>query len=295
MTRLLCIGECMVELAPTEDETFRMGFAGDTFNTAWYARRLAGPDIQVGFLSAIGDDEASDRMRAFMENAGIVPHLSVRSRASVGLYMITLNDGERSFSYWRSASAARTLADDLDSLPDLAPGDIAFFSGITMAILPEDGRKRLLDAMQAARARGVRTAFDPNLRPKLWPDIANMCDWITRAAGIADMVLPSYEDEQMFFGDTGTSATAARYRDTGAATIIVKDGPRSVIVSQDGILSSVQPAPVQQIVDTTAAGDSFNAGFFVSLLKGRSLNEAVSTGCDIASKVISARGALVDV
>ena len=38
--RILCIGECMVELAPTDDGTYRQGFAGDTFNMAWYLRRL---------------------------------------------------------------------------------------------------------------------------------------------------------------------------------------------------------------------------------------------------------------
>ncbi|MEO1536956.1 MAG: sugar kinase [Pseudomonadota bacterium] len=292
MPRLLSIGECMIELAPTEEETFSMGFAGDTFNTAWYARRLASADTQVAYLSAIGDDEPSDRMRAFMEDAGIVPELAARARRSVGLYMISLKDGERSFSYWRSASAAPTLADDLERLP-CKPGDIAFFSGITMAILDDTARKRFLSVLAEARTTGVQIAFDPNLRPRLWPDTATMCDWIMQAAHVADIALPSFEDEQGYFTDANIRATADRYASAGATTVVVKDGPGPVLLRHDGTEATVPPSPVAKVVDTTAAGDSFNAGFLVGLMEGLSADDAVRQGCELARKVIGARGALV--
>ncbi len=292
--RLLSIGECMIELAPTPDGTFSIGFAGDTFNTAWYARRMAAPDIEVAYLSAVGDDEPSTRMRDFIKDAGVVPELAVRPGMSVGLYMITLKDGERSFSYWRSASAARTLADDLETLPDLKAGDIAFFSGITMAVLPEKGRARLLEVLARARSGGVRVAFDPNLRPRLWPDTATMCDRIMRAAAVADIALPSFEDEQGHFEDADIRATARRYINAGATTVVVKDGAGPVLVEADGEQTWVTPTPASDIVDTTAAGDSFNAGFLIGHLEGRSLEEATRLGCDLARRVIGARGALVE-
>ncbi len=295
MARLLAIGECMIELAPTGDGSFGMGFAGDTFNTAWYARRLAGPDVDVAYLSAIGDDAPSGDMQAFMTAAGITPELAVRAGRSVGLYMISLKDGERSFSYWRSASAARTLADDLTELPGLLPGDIAFFSGITLAILPEDGRDRLLSVLAEARADGITVAFDPNLRPRLWPDNAGMCASVMRAAEVADIALPSFEDEQGFFGDTDIQATAIRYAGAGANLVVVKDGAGPVLIRQNGLDESVPTEPATEIVDTTAAGDSFNAAFLVGLMTGRSAAEAARDGCALARKVIGARGALVDV
>ena len=294
MPRLLSIGECMIELAPTPDGTFSMGFAGDTFNTAWYARRIAGPAIDVAYLSAVGDDEPSARMRLFMSDAGILPELSVRKGASVGLYMISLKNGERSFSYWRATSAARTLADDLDDLP-CAPGDIAYFSGITMAILPDAARQRFLDVLAKARTAGVTIAFDPNLRPRLWPDTATMCDRIMDAARVADIALPSFEDEQGFFGDADIAATADRYTDAGVGTVVVKDGPGPVLLRRNGTDSQIEPTPVTDVVDTTAAGDSFNAGFLVGLMEGLSGERAVRQGCDLARKVIGGRGALVPV
>ncbi len=293
--RLLAIGECMVELSPAPDGLFAMKFAGDTFNTAWYARKLGGASLRVGYLSAVGDDAISDRMADFMHAAGIEPELARHAGASVGLYMISLHNGERSFSYWRDSSAARRLADDLGALDGLRPGDLAFFSGITLAILPADGRERLLAALAVARARGVQVAFDSNLRPRLWRDTDEMCGWVMRAAAVADISLPSYDDEAAFFGDADKTATAQRYRDAGAGTVIVKDGPGAVLIlTEHAAPDSVAPTPVTP-VDTTAAGDSFNAGFFVALLAGSGMAAAVRAGCAVSAQVVTRRGALVDI
>jgi len=81
--RFLTIGECMVEMAPAEGGLYAMGFAGDTFNTAWYVRRLAEERVEVSYLSAIGTDPISARMEAFMREAGIVPRLEARTDSTV--------------------------------------------------------------------------------------------------------------------------------------------------------------------------------------------------------------------
>lgn len=295
MPRLLSIGECMIELAPEADGRLRPGFAGDTFNTAWYARRLAGADIEVGYLTAVGDDDPSRKMTVFMEEAGIRPYVAIRQGSSVGLYMISLRDGERSFSYWRSTSAARSLADDLSALPDLEPGDMAYFSGITLAILPETGRRRLLDVLSNARTAGITIVFDPNLRPRLWADADEMKTWIMKAAAVSDIALPSFEDEATHFADVDVAATASRYADVRVSTVIVKDGSGPVLIRTADGDATVVPEPVTQVVDTTAAGDSFNAGFLIALLEGEDPSDAVRQGCAVARKVIAARGALVEI
>lgn len=296
MKRFLAIGECMIELAPlAEAGTYQAGFAGDTFNTAWYLRRLAGPELDVGYLSAVGDDAPSAQMTEFMRSAGITPVLTVREGRTVGLYMISLQDGERSFSYWRETSAARTLADDLDDLQDLEPGDMAFLSGITLAVLPPAGRKRLFKVLAAARLSGITVAFDPNLRPRLWADARTMREVITEAATVSDIVLPSFEDEADHFGDADPAATAARYAFSGARVAVVKNGEGPILLTEGQTATQVTPPPVKEVVDTTAAGDSFNAGFLEAYARGEGLEAAALAGCKVAGQVIGARGALVPV
>ncbi len=294
--RVVAIGECMVELAPTGDGTFTMGFAGDTFNTAWYLRRLMPKASTVSYLSAVGTDHISDRMVEFMAAEGIaIDHLQRLPERSVGLYMIQLAKGERSFSYWRSTSAARLLAEDPTQLNAALDGaDLIYLSGITLAILGADARLRLLAALALARAAGSRVAFDPNIRPALWPDLATMRQSIIDMAAGADIVLPSYDDEADHFGDPDPFATAQRYARSGEPLVVVKDGPRPITTWHAG-RSDRHPVPVPPVSvrDTTAAGDSFNAGFLCSYLAEADLSKAIAAGMSLSARVIAGPGAIV--
>jgi 2-dehydro-3-deoxygluconokinase len=294
--RVVSIGECMVELAPTGDGTFAMGFAGDTFNTAWYLRRLLPGDATVSYLSAVGTDAMSDRMVEFMITEGIATdHLQRVPGRSVGLYLIQLTNGERSFTYWRSTSAARLLAEDAGKLDAALVGaDLIYLSGITLAILADDARSRLMAALDRARISGSRVAFDPNIRPALWPDPATMRLSITEMAAGADIVLPSFEDEARHFGDADPDATARRYAGGGERLVVVKDGPKPVVTWHAGRSERHPvPQPSAPVQDTTAAGDSFNAGFLASFLANANLPKAVKAGTSLAARVIAGPGALV--
>ena len=296
MQRFLSIGECMVEMAPTVDGDYRLGFAGDTFNTAWYAKRTLGDDWDVAFLTAVGEDTVSEQMMDFVGDAGINTEFIRRlPDCTVGLYLIQLNNGERSFAYWRSDSAARRLANDPALLEAaLATAGVIYVSGITLAILSPADRVALLGAIAAARQNGATVAFDPNLRPRLWDNQDIMRQTIMAGASVSDILLPSFEDEASYFGDTTPEDTARRYADAGAALVVVKNGPGNIISLIDDQISSFTPARVANAVDTTAAGDSFNAGFLASYLESGDLPAAIAAAADLAAKVITKRGALVE-
>ena len=269
----------------------RQGFAGDTFNTAWYLKRLQ-PDWDVDYLSAVGTDAISDAMLGFMAGAGIgTEHVARRVDRTVGLYLISLKAGERSFSYWRGQSAARTLADEPAALArGLAGAGLAVFSGITLAILTPERRGVLLAAL---RESGAQVAFDPNMRPRLWSGPGEMAAAVAEAARVADVVLPSFDEEAALHGDAGPEATLARYREMGPGTVVVKNGGGRVWAwDRDEGQVSFDPAPVTP-VDTTAAGDSFNAGFLTARAGGAGLRDAVAAGSALAGRVILHPGALV--
>lgn len=294
--KLAAIGECMVEMAPTgETATYRIGFAGDTLNTAWYLRRAMGADWGIDYVTAVGTDATSDAMVGFLASSGLgTGRIQRRADRTVGLYMIELQDGERHFSYWRGQSAAKTLADNPDELTACLDGtDVIFFSGITVAILPPAARDTLFSVLRAKRQSGVTVVFDPNLRPKLWANGDEMCAAIMQAAAESDIVLPSYEDEAEWFGDTSLAATADRYRAVGCETIIVKNGGGSMLIVEGDKTHAVAPQIVTNVVDTTAAGDSFNAGFLAFYLTGSNAADSAMAGAHLAAQVIQNRGALV--
>lgn len=294
---VLCIGECMVEFSPQLGGSYAQGFAGDTLNMAWYLRRCLPADWTVDYFTALGDDPMSDRMAAFMENAQIgTRHIPRLPGLAPGLYVISLKDSERSFSYWRGLSAARQLANDAEALGRAFEGmNLLVFSGITLAILPERNRQTLLHALATARAQGSRVAFDPNIRPRLWESPQAMRDWITRGAGVADDVLPSFDDEAQHFGDASPPDTAGRYLSAGAGLVVVKNGAGPVYWRDAEGEGQVLPPVVADIIDTTAAGDSFNAGFLAAQLSGKDLPQSIALGSALAARVIQARGALVAV
>lgn len=296
MKRIVAIGECMVEMAPTNAAgEYRLGFAGDTMNTAWYLRRLMDDSDQVDYLTAVGMDAASDQMLAFLRTAGLGTEYVTRlPDRTVGLYLIQLDKGERSFSYWRGQSAARMLAQNETALADALHGaDVVYFSGITLGILAPEDRVKLLRALANIRATGATVVFDPNLRPKLWASTDEMTAQIMQAAKVSDVVLPSHEDEAEWFGDADVDATADRYAQAGAHTVLVKNGPGQMLALVHGQRSFHTPDVVRNVIDTTAAGDSFNAGYLAAMLNGQTTAQAVKAGADLASKVIQSRGALV--
>ncbi|WP_374636094.1 sugar kinase [Paracoccus sp. (in: a-proteobacteria)] len=294
--RILSIGEAMLELsAAGQDDLWRLGIAGDTLNTAWYLHRLLGDRARVEYFTRIGTGEFGQKMLDFLKAEGIgTDHIARDPNREIGLYAISLKDGERSFSYWRDTSAAKLLADDPAALDRaLAGSAIAYFSGISVAILSDQGRENLRVALARARGNGTMVVFDPNLRPRLWADAAAMRAGIEAAAAGADLVLPSFDDEATHFGDADADATIERYLSLGAGHVVVKNGggPMWFAGAQGkGELTDLTPdAPV----DTTAAGDSFNAGYLAAMLQGAACADAIRAGHALSRQVIRHRGALV--
>ena len=294
MKRFVALGEIMVELSPATDGLLRMGFAGDTFNTAWYARGLLPDGWAVDYATVLGSDALSGDVETFIASHSIgTGAIRRHPDRTVGLYMIQLKDGERSFAYWRGQSAAKTLADDPAWLDQVLKGaDLAYLSGITLAILPAERRQVLCDALTRARTAGTHVAFDTNLRLRLWdsPDAAR--DGLRMGATVADTVLPSFDEEQELFGDATPDDTIARYSACGAARIVVKNGAGHVTLWDQGTTQLIETQAVTP-VDSTAAGDSFAAGVMAGLMTGASPVQAVHQGCALAGRVVQGKGALV--
>lgn len=296
MKRFVSIGECMIEMSGGEKQIYSQGFAGDTLNTAFYARAALPDDWSIDYFTAVGDDIYSDQMLNFMSGNHIGTSLIRRIKGKrPGLYMIHQEDGDRHFTYWRDSAAAKQLADDEAALLKAIDGaGLIYFSGITLAILSPEARTKLLNAIGAARSAGAKTAFDPNIRPILWPDVDALKSAFSAAAKVSTFVLPTHDDEKPIFGDRTPEETAARYRSHGVEEVVVKNGAEdALVVTAD----ESHTAPAQKganVVDATGAGDSFNGAYLSARLQGRSIADASAAAHRTASIVIGHKGALID-
>jgi len=292
------IGECMLELSDPDGGPPALGFGGDTLNMAVYLARLAGDALRVSYVTALGDDPYSARMLAAWQDEGIDVGLVARLPGRLpGLYAIRTDaEGERSFCYWRSAAAARELLSAAEARPlvERAMGcDVLYLSGITLSILDAASRERLLDMVAAARGRGATMAFDSNYRPRGWPDRDAARAAMAAALRLADLALPSLDDERALWGDDDVEAVLRRHRDLGVREVVVKDGAGPVRILADGARLEVAPAAAARPVDTTAAGDSFNAAYLRFRLAGAAPDTAARAGARLAATVIGHRGAIV--
>ena len=287
------IGECMLELSGSGGDNWRMGFAGDTFNTLWTMRALLPDTAAADYVSAFGDDPFSANQRGFMAEHGIGTARSpVVAGARPGLYAITLSGAERSFTYWRTDAAARQLASDPAALGEsLAGRTLAYFSGITLAILEPDARIVLFDALKKARAAGALVAFDPNYRARLWESEAAARETFSEALALTNIALPTFPDEQALYGDASMEATAKRIEAAGVGEIVVKDGAEPALLFGKGP-GKLRPAVPTEAVATTAAGDSFNGPYPPPRLLGDEPEAAVTRAHRVACAVVRVRGAL---
>ncbi len=293
--RVLCAGECMVEFLRQDDGLWRQGFAGDTLNVAWAVRALLPDDHAVDYLTRTGDDALSRRMVAMLAQAGIGTGAIGRDpKRTLGLYTIETDDsGERHFTYWRSASAARALAPDPENLTrQFWRSDLVYLSGITLAILPPEDRENIIAGLGSRGQRLFRVAFDPNVRTRLWESLDAARAAITAVAAQSDIVLPTHEDEAMLFGDTDAAATAARYGALGAPEIVVKDGARPTLLCAGARTAALPVTPATRVIDTTGTGESFNGTYLAARLSERTPEEAVRAAQAVSAMVVGVRGAL---
>jgi len=293
--RVAALGECMIELVRRPDGTLSMGFGGDTLNTAVYLARLG---AAVDYVTALGDDPHSDAMTAAWnaEGVGTGHVLRVPGRLP-GLYMIETDPaGERRFLYWRDRAPARELF-VLPGSPALIAAlegyELLYLSGISLAVWGERGREVLFPLLDRVRVRGGRVAFDTNWRPRLWPDKATAQRAFDAMLARTDIALPGVPDLRDLYGDADAAAVLARVRGAGVPEIVLKLEAPGCIVSDGGQDTEVPAERVATVVDTTAAGDSFSAGYLAARLQGRSPAAAARAAHRLAAVVIQHRGAII--
>jgi 2-dehydro-3-deoxygluconokinase len=287
--KVIAIGECMIELSGDPGGAFRLGYAGDTFNAAVYMARLG---LDVAYATALGNDRFSDGAIAMMRSEGIDTALVERvAGRQPGLYLIETDAaGERRFAYWRDTAPIRDLfSRGTPPWRDaLRQSDAVYLSGITLAVISEAGRRTLIDWLADAREGGATIVFDTNYRPQLWADPATARDAFETVIAQADMVSLSDDDAASLWPDGVLTRSWA----TSGVEVIRRRASLDVAITV-GEETCTVPGRTATAVDTTGAGDSFNAAYLAARLAGAVPAAAAEAGHRLAAAVVRSPGAIL--
>ena len=292
MGRVCVIGEPLAELSFGPDGTLRLGVGGDAANVAV---RLARGGCEVSLHSALGTDALSERVAVRLREEGVQLAGPALDGERVGIYLVATGDGgERSFTYWRDGSAAsRYLRGGTEQLlAAIGEADVVHVSGITLALVGRSGRAILRRGIARVRAAGTFVVFDPNHRATLWPDPREASTATNEVLPLVDAALASRDDCAALFASRDAEAGARSLAAAGVVDVAVTDGAAGCVVIGENGTTWIEAPVVPRVVDTTGAGDAFDAAWILAWLRGADTEERARAGLEAAAACVGYPGAL---
>jgi 2-dehydro-3-deoxygluconokinase len=297
---ILALGEPLIEFSaleagePIDGARFVAGCGGDTCNFVVAVARLGG---SAGYITRIGDDPFAALLRARWETENVDTRFVEKDPAArTGIYFITRDEAGHQFTYYRQDSAASRITPD--RLPRTYIRDARWLhvTGISQAI-SATAADTVSAAVNIARQSGTLVSYDPNLRLKLWP-LARARDIIHRTLAGVDILLPSYEDACQLTGMQDPEQIVRCYLGMGPQIVVLKMGAQGALLGALPADGGASPtirhfAPYEvEAVDTSGAGDTFDAAFTVAFLAGRPLAACVPFANAAAALVTTGIGTI---
>jgi len=285
--RVLVVGSANVDFTvaaprlPVPGETVTGGtllvnHGGKGANQAVAARRLG---AEVRFVACVGHDASGAAIRAALEREGIgVDGVVETETTATGTALIVVDPaGRNQITVAPGANRALTGDHVRARVEDFAWADV-------VACQLEVPRETVGVALSLAREHGCRTILNPAPVPPEPVEGLALVDYLTPNAGEAERL------SGVPVRAPGDAEPAARVlREAGARTVVVTLGEDGVVACAEETLAV--PAFAVNVIDTTAAGDAFNAGLAVALAEGHALPEALRFASATAALTCTRRGA----
>lgn len=287
------LGEPMLEFAELPGEApphFLQGFGGDTSNAIVAAARQG---ARTAYVTRLGEDAFGDRFVDLWRREGVATEGVARDpEAPTGIYFISYGEGGHAFTYYRRGSAASRMSPDVLPLDLIEASAVLHVSGISQAI-SDTACDAVFAAIHHARAAGNRVAYDPNVRPKLWPR-ARARAVVLETVARCDVCLPSLEDATLLFGEQSADAHADALLAQGAPLVVLKLGAAGALVADADGRTRV-PGHAVDALDATGAGDTFDGTFLARWSTGSDARSAAHEANAAAALSTLGRGAVAPI
>lgn len=286
MSGIVVLGDVMVDvvarlsgaLTPSSDTpaVIRVQGGGSAANTAaWLAAAGAAP-VLVG---RVGDDDRGRAARDELRGLGVDARLASDPGLPTGTCVVLVGpDGERTMAPDAGANDALAPEDLADEL--LAAGSHLHLSGY--ALLRSGSRPAALAAIARARDAGMTVSVDPSSAGLLSPSFAEDA----RGAGL---LIPNAEEAELLTGEPEPEV-AARALAHGFGEVVVKLGARGALWTDGRSAVGCEAMAVDEVVDSTGAGDAFAAGLLAARAGGADPQEALRAATRLAAEAVSRPG-----
>lgn len=297
---VICAGEILVDLVPTEVGAYREGmtlevhFGGAPANVAVGLARLGVP---VAFIGAVGDDAFGEMLIKYLRGEGVFTGWIPVKRARTSLaFVLAKLGGEREFFFYRLpwVRTADSLLEEADiDWRAIRSARILHVSGVALSQPPLS--ETVIKLMGVLRGEGAHVSLDPNFRSDLWQgDTGRAKDEFLKAAGYATLVTLGFDELTPLLGtDDYRKATSLLFTlKPVLECVAVRLGSKGAYVATRKGEEALVEAFKVPVVDTTGAGDAWTAGFIAfRLIEERDLKEAVLLANAVAAIKCTRRGA----
>lgn len=264
-------------------KSIRLSFGGDALNEAVALAKLG---MSVELISKMGSDETGDRVLAYLKQNDVsVEHVLREESLDTGVNIVLIDkDGERHFLTNPEGSLRKLAVEDI--MPHLSESaDIVSFASMFVSpLLGVEEMEKLFVQIKSKPGRILVADMTKAKNGETLEDIKRLFPYI-------DYLQANEEEIALLTGIRDTKENAELLIKAGAKCAIIKRGSKGCLIRTGDACVEIPAYSVEQVVDTTGAGDCFAAGFLWGLARGLSLEECGRLACVTASFAVEYMGA----
>lgn len=294
MLDVVTLGEVMVQFNPITTGPlrhvayFEKHAAGSEANFAIGVTRLG---LKAGLITRVGNDEFGKYILSVLRGEGVdISLVKIDDDAPTGIYFIQRGypiPNKSSVIYYRRGSAASKMSPEDIKEEYIRNSKLLHLTGITPA-LSDSCKEATLKALKIASESEIKISLDTNIRLKLWSkDKAK--ETLLPIIRKVNILLTEPTDAKILVGEEDPHKIIEKILSMGPNMVVIKLGERGAIAS-DGKETIMKTGFKVPVVDVIGAGDAFAAGFIANILKGKSLEEALTYGNAAGALVVTTRG-----